>query len=356
MRKIITLSCIFLFFISTVHGQDKSFFIRDDFFTINNNYLPKDLLKTKSIVLIKISDGDGKRGNWKKLANEIHYYLRRRGIDPVWYFYFDDIYAGPDLSKSITNALVTREVNNIIIYNRKAELDYDFYITTFTQNPFFFKRGQEMLKIRASTPAQINRELAKLIDLKDLVRENLMILETPEYFNQMNLIHGKRFQHYAADLKLDKLAIPDFKNLENEIVPINLPGMPGGKTPTSGQSEINNELRMIFKKYPFQHDFIEYNFDESAIRKKGYQFVLLWLHGTESSIQKMLNYSLSMGKENESNVITQKTNKTTGRLVYKFYIKHIYTGDVYLGNTWDADTNWQKALQRHLDYLIEQAK
>jgi len=39
--------------------------------------------------------------------------------------------------------------------------------------------------------------------------------------------------------------------------------------------------------------------------------------------------------------------------VYKYYIKHIYSGDVYLGTGWDADETWQEALQNHMDNLLK---
>ena len=37
--------------------------------------------------------------------------------------------------------------------------------------------------------------------------------------------------------------------------------------------------------------------------------------------------------------------------VYKFYIKHIYTGNVFLGKKWDAAPTWEEALNNYLDNL-----
>ena len=351
MHRLIIIFLLPLIFPYAALGQGNNYFVADNLFTSSDSYLPKDLLKTKSAVFIKISGTETEMRDkaWKNLASEIHKYLRARGIDAVWYFYFDEVYAGPDLSRSIANALTSREIKNIIIYRKKADLDYEMYITGFSGDEYFFQKGQEALRLEASTPALINRKIAKLINAKGLQRENLLILETPEYFTRTNLIRGKRFQYYAVDLKLDNLAVPEFKCTRKQIVPVNLPV--AGDFAISGNSQAADTVLLhgIFKNYPFAHQFVRYDFEESNLRNKGFQFVLLWLHETEPMIRRMLGYPA---------VDPGKNRKESGKepVVYKFYIKHIYTGDVYLGTGWDADQNWQNALQKHLDHLLESVK
>jgi len=347
------LPILLILFIFKAHGQENNSFDIDKLFTLHDNYLPDELLKTKSIVLIKMQESeDGhKRGDWKKLAKEIHRYIIERGIDPVWYFYFDDIYAGPDLSKSISNSLTTREIENVIIYEKINDRSHNLYITTFNKNEFFFTHGQECVKIHATTTAQINRNLAILIDRKDLISENLLFLDTPEYYNQSSLIRGKRFQLYAADLKLDKLAIPGLKSAGNTIIPENLPTDSKEREMFNilDSTQVNPVLLSLLKQYPFKYDFLASGFNEQAIRKKGYQFILLWLYNTTPEIQNMLKYPANAKEAKKTD--NQKHLANSDLLVYKFYIKHIYTGDVYLGTTWDADTNWQIALQNYLEQL-----
>ncbi len=358
MQSLKILPILLLLFIFKAQGQENIDFLNEKMFTLNDNYLPDGLLKTKSIVLIKMPETgvDHKRGNWKKLAREIHGYIVARGIDPVWYFYINDIYAGPDLTKSIANSLITREIENVVIFNKINERSYDLYITTFNKNEYFFKQGQNSVKIHAVSTAQINRDLAILIDRKDLIRENLMVLETPEYYNQTSLIRGKRFQQYAVDLKLDKLAIPELKSLGNILIPVNLSisTREEGKLNNTDSMQVSPDLQTILKQYPYEYAILKYNFDEQAIRKKGYPFVLLWLHNTAPVIQNILKYPTV----NDGDIKTGDQNQEEDGelLVYKFYIKHIYTGDVYLGTTWDADTNWHKALQNHIEQFNKSIK
>ena len=42
---------------------------------------------------------------------------------------------------------------------------------------------------------------------------------------------------------------------------------------------------------------------------------------------------------------------SSGVPVYKFYIRHIPTGDVYAGSSWDAATDWQTALTNFVQGL-----
>jgi DNA-directed RNA polymerase subunit L len=40
-------------------------------------------------------------------------------------------------------------------------------------------------------------------------------------------------------------------------------------------------------------------------------------------------------------------------LVTKYYVKHINSGEVFLGEQWDGDDNWNDALKNHLNNLME---
>ena len=125
------------------------------------------------------------------------------------------------------------------------------------------------------------------------------------------LFGGKRAEGFAQDLKLDKLAIPRFETADDSV------------------------LAQVMEPYPYEYDLVDPQIPEDELRQKGYQFILLNLHTQAANIRKMLGYQ-------------DQANAPSGKPVYKYYVKHIYTGDVYLGNTWDADPNWRTALINHL--------
>ena len=77
------------------------------------------------------------------------------------------------------------------------------------------------------------------------------------------------------------------------------------------------------------------------MKKAGFQYVLRYLHGEEATLMTLLDYREDANPE---------------KIGYKFYMKHLVTGDIYLGNTWDIQAGWQAALNRHLTNLRQSLK
>ena len=88
--KIILAFILFGFFLTPVFGQVMSSAELKMMTVLNSGItsIPKDLLLSKSIVVLSMSEGDNKlRGDWKGLAEEAHFYIRKLGIDAVQYIY-----------------------------------------------------------------------------------------------------------------------------------------------------------------------------------------------------------------------------------------------------------------------------
>lgn len=95
--------------------------------------------------------------------------------------------------------------------------------------------------------------------------------------------------------------------------------------------------------YPYEYDLVDPDTEEDKLRQNGYQFILLKLHTTQAHIRDMLAYDEH--PEGEAKVNASAFDQ---KPVYKYYVKHIYTGDVYLGDTWDAEQTWKQALQNYI--------
>ena len=73
-------------------------------------------------------------------------------------------------------------------------------------------------------------------------------------------------------------------------------------------------------------------------------------------VRYLLDYEI---EEGVSDFITvkQKDGKTTLRNIpteapiYKFYLKHLRTKDVYVGSRWDADESWEEALDNFISNI-----
>jgi len=334
-------------------------------FLTSREYLPEDLLMTKSLVIIDRNgkDNDGPREDWKPLAEEAHPYMTELGIDPVLYVYADDIFSGPDAQRVFAKEFTDREIENLVFLtqNPLAGPNFELTITLFSDEVRFVKNRQQAWHYEENTLEALFRELTKTVDRINLVRENLLILDIPEYLREPQIIRGRRNESVNTDLRIDRLAIPRFPMMTAESADGTTPGDDEGNAQANRENaQKNADLEAIFSVYPYEHELVDYLFDEDKIRLKGFQFILMRLHTTGEMIRNLLNYE-DDNSENQDAIVSTifERDGRTGTLVlppdqpvYKYYIKHIYTGDVYLGEAWDAAPTWQQALTNHLNAVL----
>ena len=119
----------------------------------------------------------------------------------------------------------------------------------------------------------------------------------------------------------------------------------------------NQRLAEVMEDYPFDFYLGESGMNEEDIAKKGYQYILYHLHTTGYNIKTMLGYPVD---ETETDYITVQYRDFTPNLVRipvsptgftSFYVKHILTGNVFLGSKWDADTTWDQALVNYIENM-----
>lgn len=341
-------------------------------FLNDNDKLPENLLYTKSVVFVNVppKSGTSLRGNWKGFASQSHHSFRKAGVDAVAYYYLDDAEAGREVSKKLAEELKRREVQNLIFLNQtqlevagKATEKFTLLVTPFNGKRSFVSHGQEAYKLTAKNPEKLFSEFEKDVFRNELEVQNHLISDQPEFFvGAGNIIKGKRFEGFARDLKLDKLAVPRFEENDAPQAPSS-----GGSTSeilqeeTEGSSKAakrNNQiLASMMAAYPYEYDLVDPQLEENRLRQDGgYQFILLRVHTTGEHVKKMLGYEMSPDEKEYTTMKQDGTKVASQQIpakvpVYKYYIKHIYTGDVYLGTPWDADKDWQEALANYINNM-----
>jgi hypothetical protein len=158
-------------------------------------------------------------------------------------------------------------------------------------------------------------------------KQNLLINESAETGLKINPILGNRNEFYAIDLKVDPLAVPK-----------------------TGDEATDKELEEIFKMYyPLKYKMTEPGTPEKDLRKQGSLYVLCFIRTRGVVAKDLLGYDMS---KSESALVSvtypdnqqQLKNIGSNTPVYKFYFKHIDSGNVFFGTKWDADLTWQQAL------------
>lgn len=280
--------------------------------------LPEKLMSTRSVVFYDHMLTE------KELA-DVQQSLQRTGIDAVAYFELDMLTAGKDITKAFGDYLFKREIVNILL----IEKDEEGYRITVT----LFNGKETVIDQKEAAWSSSNRILTEA--LKELYRtasvnhkkQNLLINDLPEMNLQINPILGNRNEFFALDLKVDPLAVPK-----------------------TGDEAIDNELEEIFKtNYPLKYKLTEPGTAERDLRKQGLLYIVCFVHTRGVVAKELLGYDMS---KSESALVSvtypgmqqQLKNIPSSTPIYKFYFKHIDSGNVFFGTKWDADLTWQQAL------------
>jgi len=290
--------------------------------------LPEDLLATRSAVFLKSSSPDSTRiaHDWELLVEELHKNLVALHIDAVAYYRWQDLIAGFDASGSYIRWLKDREINQVILLSIDKE-NFQIYIIPTSDQPGLLATDSPSWHTRSNSLESAIKTLAITVRRTGLDIANFLIAESPEFFIDTEIFKKNRFESFQPDLKLDKLAAPLFF----------------GNDPDNLENSADKELESIMRQaYPFKYELVSTKLTEDLMKKAGFQYVLRYLHAEESTLKTLLDYT------------DQETSSST--VGYKYYIKHLITGDIYLGDTWDSRIRWQAALSVHLKNLKRSLK
>lgn len=264
-----------------------------------------------------------------KELGEVQSAFQRAGIDAIIYFEIDKLFASKDVTKAFGDYLLKREIVNLI-FIEKNDQGYRITITPFSAKENVIEPKQAAWSI---TNPLLTDALKKVYTTaaNQQKKQNLLINDTPETDAKIESILGKRNEFFASDLKVDPLAVPK-----------------------TGDPAIDNELEAIFKNnYPLKFKMTEPEIPEKELRKQGQLYVLGWVYARASVTKELLGYDMTKSESALLSVTFQNgqpqlKNIPSNTPVFKFYFKHIDSGNVFLGTKWDADVTWQQALLNHI--------
>ena len=327
--------------------------------------LPEDILKTRSAVFVSvppISRQSSERGHWKTFS-----------IDAVAYFNMDALFAGPDASNIYSDFLVRRDIKYIILLSEvrlkiknKESTRFVVAVTDFNGQQDYYSNGQKAWKEQGKELEKIMKNLLRVTVRREYEKTNHLIIDQPEFFGGLNFVASRRNESFPSDLRIDKLAVPIFTDYT---IPDDAPGGILNKrieqeirNANRRNDRLNIELDRLFGKYPYSYELVDISRGEDQLYKDGFMFLLLNVHTTGYNIKEMLNYEAD---PNETDYITVKY-RSDGTVtlrtipvhapVHKFYVKQLFSKDLYIGETWDADETWQEALTNFLDNLVKKLK
>lgn len=321
-------------------------------------HLPKYLLSRKSVVFMQVpqsANNPNVRVDWRALSEQVHQSLRKSKVDAVGYYYLDDILDNSDAMVSFSKEMTKREIKYVIVVEQfaKGVGSYRITVTAFNKKTTFISEGQKAWQAEGPDIKVLLNGLRKEIYRAEMKVENYLVADFPEFFTDTKIILGKRMEVYCKDLKVDKLIVPRFPLYHVE---------DSSKLDESATQKIqiynrkidekNLRLEEIMKSYPLKYEFSNTS-DAKELYNQGHQYVLAMVSGTGKTVKQMLNYKL---EANETDFISIKATEIGSVLktipvdgvVTKYYVKHVYTKDVYLGSRWEADLTWEEGLENFI--------
>lgn len=316
---------LFLFFIALC-GSLRAQFLSDEKTWIDQLNLkggfPEKLLSTRAAVFhdYLLTEQELK---------DTQEYFQRAGIDAVVYFELDMVMAGKDITRAFGDYLLKREITNLI-FIEKNDADYRLTITIFNGKETVIDPTQAAWSSSNAVYLEVLKNLYRTVSTQQK-KQNLLINETAETGVKINPISGKRNEFFAIDAKVDPLAVPK-----------------------TGDPAVDSELEAIFQSnYSLKYKLTEPGTSEKDLRKQGLLYVICVVRTRDIVAKELLGYDMS---KSESAIVSvaypenqqQLKNIPSNTPVYKFYFKHIDSGNVFLGTKWDADVTWQQALLNQL--------
>lgn len=358
---------LFLFLMTSVAAfsqQEEEINVAGLVFLDYKSSMPADFLGSKTVVLVGTPPipGQSIRQDYKEMVAESHIEFYRAGIDAVGYYNYEDVIAGPESRKAFSESWKKREIEyvmvlskvNVSIKNKPSER-FVIMATKFNNLPSLMSDGQEAWKVQGKKLDAALKKMAK--DAARIGGKTVLTNIDPEYFYDAPMVRGQHVETYFTDLDFGKMAVPQFEIVE---IPSNRPGgvinnqVEKQATSANEKSAQNNkQLAELIKNYKFRYELTDPSLTDEDLIKQGFMYVMYNLRTSGKSIKRLLDYDVSDDDETYMTVTEVKGKPTLRYIpadapVYKYYIKHLRTGNVYLGKTWDADETWQDALKNAL--------
>ena len=258
------------------------------------------------------------RGNWVAKANQVQSQLKHTGVDAIAYLHIDDWNASSSNRDAYRLFFTTRGVKNLVEITQEGRI--------YKVRVYDFQTLEKLWESEGGSLSQAILRIGREVKRLGFEITNFVPIENAEIFTDIPMAKWSASQNYPSRVKGMKIGVQGF----------------------SDQAK-NDQLEMIMSQYPYEFDIIDYKSDDDAFRN-GYQYVLLQMTTSGSSIKKLLNYQSDI---NETAFIsTIKGDSTNTRIktipadanVTKYYFRHTVREEVFVGKQWDADVSWQSAL------------
>lgn len=254
--------------------------------------------------------------------------FQQTGIDAVGYFETDQVFAGTDTQRSFANYFNRRQISFLIALT-KNEGGYLISIVAYNRKPSLTDEGGAAWQVRSASWRDALLVLYTTAS-RALERENFLVNDLPEQDLRVGLVRGDRQEICYPNIRLARIAVPRFD------VP----------------AQTDSLETFLKTHFPVKYELVDGQLSDRELIDRGFTFVLRHLYTRGTLIKELLQY------ERKAETAFATATYPQGQLmlkpipasayVFKFYLKELEYGNLYLGSRWDADLTWQDALLNHI--------
>ena len=319
---------VIIVFLSFLPAMAQDFSAREMIDRLNaDGTVPDDIRSGKSLLLISC-DSDLNCENWTNMAADAQSELADAGVDAVATYYFEDILSGVDPYRIFMEEFKDRQITHLVLINHSSQ-GYTINLTEFNEKEFIAE-GQKGWQTQSPELREALNQANRAVSNSGQRLRNFLILDQPEYGEMIDIFTGRRAEFYDLNFSSDKLAVYPFADTA--------------------------VIREVMASYPYEYEIIDPSIQEKELRSEGFEFVLYYVHTRAENTKKLLGYEVN---DKETSFVSEAimdnkpvlTSYPKDRHVYKFYIKHVYSGNIFLGKKWDASPEWDQALANYISLL-----
>ena len=286
---------------------------------------PAELLASKSAVLFN-------KSYRTEDLNRVQQAFQQIGIDADFYLDAEKVLSGIDTERAYAAYFTTREVK-FLLFLTKGPDGFTFHATEFNNTMQFVTAGQIAWKV---TDRKLDDLLGRIYRdswLRER-KQNFLINDIPEMDISVPIITGRRSELFPLDLKIDQMAVPKMET-------------------GALQAEVDTLFKNLYP-YPTKYKVVPIPADEKDLVKQGFQYVLLYIKVNGKTAHEILGYDMTKafatayGSVSYPNGTPQVKTISAETPIYKCYIKHLRSGNVFLGTKWDADESLIQSIKNHI--------
>lgn len=284
--------------------------------------VPTDLLARKALLLhdesVTTSD-----------LRELQRGFQKIGVDAVVHYPLQVALSAEEITKQFTEYMVKREVRFLIFFRKKEKL-YELVFAPFNGKGGWVTDGHSAWQVLGGSLTDMLQSIYRTTAANQK-KKNLLISEEPETFVPLRPVSAERSEFFAVSLKNDPVAVV-----------------------RTGNTQFDQKLESVLKeKYPFKVMYFAPGTTTDQLRTKGCFYVLRQIHAPAADAMRLLGYSVNLSAPTVT-THSYPAGKAEPReikgttVVWKFYVRQVDSGNMFLGLKWDGDEDMWRAMENYV--------